>query len=498
MRRQGVVKPKVTYNEAMAKDKARALERWTGILVMILTLAGLGIIWTVFLTSTLGEKLKNSNRESEALQREARIFASSLSQVLEDSRLGLEAVATYVETHRDKNLLNDPGLLALARVFQKGNQMIGDLRLADRAGKLFILDGKLNVNVSVADRDYFRVQKPYPGAGFFIDRPVISRVSQWWTLVLSEALVPNAGELSVVMASLEFSRLDNLVNSFTETRGDTIRTYRSDGALLYEYPLEAGFPRIAEGNPLKAMAATGTTAGTLPGNPLRAFQRLEDSGLWVVIDRPASTRTGESEWWFWEQLLWVCLLTGVILTAAIGLVVLLARLKAIRLAQAELARIDPLTGLVNRRAFLERCSQERSRVERQKGPLSLALLDLDHFKEVNDRFGHQAGDQALRDFAKALVRTMRSTDALARTGGEEFAVLMPGTDGKTALEIAERIRAEVSTIALTEGRLTTSIGVAPWDGIESFEGWYHRADQALYRAKNSGRNRVELAAPPLA
>ncbi len=291
----------------------------------------------------------------------------------------------------------------------------------------------------------------------------MGRVTQWWSLGLSEALPPNAGSLAVVFASLDFSRLDRLVDSLTESRGEVIRVYRNDGALLYEYPLSAGFPRAPKTILWPKSSRPKNPTGVLGGDNLRAFRHIENLPAWVVIERTPSALS-RPESWILDQLGWVCVLTLVILASAIVLVRLLGHLKTIRLALAELARVDPLTGLINRRAFLERCSLERSRVERQAGPLSLGLLDLDHFKEVNDRFGHQTGDQALRDFAKALIRTMRSTDALARTGGEEFAVLMPGTDEKSALEIAERIRAEVAMIALPQGRLTTSIGVALWDG----------------------------------
>jgi diguanylate cyclase (GGDEF)-like protein len=479
----------------MGKDKARVLERWTWILVTVLTLASLGIIWTVFVTSTLGERLRTSNRETESLQRESRIFASGLGRILDDSRLALEVLVNHVEAHPKLNPLTDPEVLSLVRLFGNQNQDVADLRVADQSGQVSFIGTAEKTPVSIADRDYFRVQTPYPGVGFFIDRPVFSRVAQWWTLGLSLALPPNAGSLAMVYASLEFSRLDRLINSLNETRGEIIRIYRNDGILLYQYPLSAGFPHPDEPNPLAGIDVGRATSGLLEGTNLTAFQRTENLPVWVVVSRPQSALAGDWEWWVLAQLLWVSLLTLLILSSAVGLVLLLDRLRTIHRAQAELARIDPLTGLINRRAFLERCTLERSRVERQAGPLSLALLDLDNFKEVNDRFGHQAGDQALQEFAKALQKTMRSTDALSRTGGEEFAVLMPGTDGKAAREIAERIRTEVATIALPKGRLTTSIGVALWDGAETFEAWYRRADQALYRAKDAGRNRVESALP---
>ena len=480
----------------MSKDKANALERRAWILVVLLTAASLGIIWTVFVTSTVGERARTQARETDSLERESRIFSSGLGQILKDSRLSLEVLANHVENHPELNPVTDDALLSLIQVFQTRGQDMTELRAADRRGNLYFFDGTgRKTGISVSDRDYFRRQVPYPGLGFYIDRPFVSRVSGSWALGLSLALPPNSGSLCVIFESLAFSHLDKLIDTLSESPGEIITVFRSDGACLYQSPLPNEFPGKAEPNPLPAIEATPNTFGLLVGPKLRAYQRIEELPLWVVVSRPQSAITGDWEGIVLRQMLWVSLLTVMILASAIGLLVSLRRLKSIREAQAELARTDALTGLVNRRAFLERCAFEQLRVERQPAPLSLALLDVDHFKQVNDRFGHQAGDKALKDFARAVLRTTRVTDAVARTGGEEFAVLMPGTDGKAALDIAERVRNEVSTIALPEGRLTTSIGVALWDGKESFEAWYRRADQALYRAKNSGRNRVEAALP---
>lgn len=151
---------------------------------------------------------------------------------------------------------------------------------------------------------------------------------------------------------------------------------------------------------------------------------------------------------------------------------------------------DDLTGLPNRRAWEQELPRELARAARTASPFSIALLDLDRFKDFNDREGHQAGDELLRIAARAWAGTLRTGDMLARYGGEELAVLLPDCDTMPAFAVAERMRR-----ATPRGQ-TCSIGVATWDGTESAADLVGRADEALYSAKRNGRDRVETARPP--
>jgi diguanylate cyclase (GGDEF)-like protein len=162
---------------------------------------------------------------------------------------------------------------------------------------------------------------------------------------------------------------------------------------------------------------------------------------------------------------------------------------------SELAMTDPLTQILNRRAFFQKFQEELDRVGRYKHPLAVAMLDVDHFKDFNDREGHVAGDEALKKLTQVSLANLRKTDLLARYGGEEFVVMMPETRVKAGLEICERLRLALENTVF-EGsnkkeKLTVSLGVAgfPADGQTS-EALIQAADQALYRAKQSGRNRV--------
>jgi diguanylate cyclase (GGDEF)-like protein len=160
----------------------------------------------------------------------------------------------------------------------------------------------------------------------------------------------------------------------------------------------------------------------------------------------------------------------------------------------EQALTDELTGLVNRRRFIAVLDTEITRTNRLGSTLSVLLADLDDFKRINDRFGHPVGDEALKTFADLLRAQMREIDTAARLGGEEFALLLPGTDLEGALVVGERIRKQLAERAVPSGAadgtgLTASIGVVQYHS-GSNDDLLRRADAALYRAKEQGKNRV--------
>lgn len=171
-------------------------------------------------------------------------------------------------------------------------------------------------------------------------------------------------------------------------------------------------------------------------------------------------------------------------------------LEAYRTIQ-ELALRDPLTGAANRRAFNERLRFEAERGARMKSPLVLVMLDLDHFKKVNDDYGHETGDKVLVAVTAVLMRSVRPYDLVARVGGEEIALLLPGTELERGVEIAERLRREVAELAIDgyPKRITASFGVALLPPGGDSDRLMSRADAALYRAKDGGRNRVERESP---
>jgi len=188
-------------------------------------------------------------------------------------------------------------------------------------------------------------------------------------------------------------------------------------------------------------------------------------------------------------------------TVRLGYFVLLAvlfdRLRLTIMDERDLARQDPLTGLHNRRAFEELSATEVERATRYGHPVSLAFIDLDHFKQVNDQFGHDTGDDLLRVVATTLLSTLRSSDVIARFGGDEFAVLMPETDPASAVIALEKSRLALAVrMSTNHWPVTFSIGLAD-GGRESgttLPALLASADRLMYEAKRGGRDRIVSAA----
>ena len=165
------------------------------------------------------------------------------------------------------------------------------------------------------------------------------------------------------------------------------------------------------------------------------------------------------------------------------------------------ALVDGLTGLANRRQAEDALASEVSRAARFGGPLAIVIGDLDDFKAVNDEHGHPVGDTVLREFAAVLARSVRDVDIASRWGGEEFLLVLPGTDAAGAVRLAQRIRdyVEGRTLVTPEGipvRVTASFGIAELEDGDAAEQLVASADAALYQAKRAGKNRVELAPAP--
>jgi len=163
----------------------------------------------------------------------------------------------------------------------------------------------------------------------------------------------------------------------------------------------------------------------------------------------------------------------------------------------EKAMYDPLTRLLTRGAFFEISEHELARAKRSRTPLSIVMADIDHFKSVNDRFGHPGGDEVLREVARRLQATFRKEDAVGRYGGEEFVALAVGCEGADAIALAERFRQAVERDPFTVGsqclHVTTSVGVVTGNATDGVQGLIRAADEALYRAKATGRNKVVAA-----
>lgn len=220
----------------------------------------------------------------------------------------------------------------------------------------------------------------------------------------------------------------------------------------------------------------------------------------IVVAFAIDSYSFETGSWGWgEQPLNNLIIPLVLAPAFFGY--LLSKLRELALAHRELmivASTDALTQCLNRRAFTAIVDRYLDRIaERRTGDQgALLIIDVDHFKQINDRFGHDGGDEALKHVAQAIKGALRDLDVVGRIGGEEFSVLLPGVSDDRASKVAERIRAEVYAselkLAGEQCRMSVSVGGATFDSNASFSDLYRCADQKLYAAKRNGRNRVEI------
>jgi diguanylate cyclase (GGDEF)-like protein len=329
-----------------------------------------------------------------------------------------------------------------------------------------------------------------------------------WCISFSRRLPSRDGSfVGIARADMRLAYFDHLFESLDVGRGSTINLVTSSGILLAQQPERPdksligedfsqlpNFQRILKEVSGSFMAQSATT----PGQRLYTFAMVTDLPLIVVI---AQSREEVYAVWSRSALL-VIIATSILCLGILWLSYLLS--KQLQLRQraehelAELAATDGLTGLPNRRQLDSVLKQEWARAIRSGQPLSLLMIDVDHFKCFNDRHGHHFGDQALRTVALTICASIRRPgDLAARYGGEEFLVVLPGTDLQGARVIAENIRAAIQAldpVVHDADPITVSIGIASERprATERQSGLFGVADKALYQAKRNGRNRVEF------
>jgi diguanylate cyclase (GGDEF)-like protein len=282
------------------------------------------------------------------------------------------------------------------------------------------------------------------------------------------------------------------------------RTLRAAGTRLDAYLETVAAEVMLERNGRHAesarMVASGADRERIEG-VLAAIGDAKAEELRLLDERSVATEAAALRT---ERFNWFMAAVGAAMMALLGAALIGAasahrRTLALTAALQRRATTDALTGLANRRHLMAAIDTEVRRARRTGRSLSLAILDIDHFKRINDTHGHPGGDAVLREIAAVLRETTRAGDLLGRIGGEEFAVLMPETDTAQAERACERLRAAVAGRTVSLGgsvatRVTVSTGVALLSASEAGDQFMCRADKALYEAKAGGRNQVRLAA----
>ncbi|MEE5053776.1 sensor domain-containing diguanylate cyclase [Pseudomonas alliivorans] len=386
----------------------------------------------------------------------------------------------------------------------------GDLVLLDNRGE--IIADSLSViprDDNFSDRSYFKEHATDPSLELHVSSPYKTR---WgykdWCIGFSRRMSgPNDEFMGIASAAMRLVYFKQLFMSQRLGNDSSINLINTQGILIVRHPEKDGqdligkdYSRTANFQRMLREGEGSFSAWSTQLNAQRfyTFSRVGNLPLIVVI--------GQSEaevYAVWRRNAWlVGSATSVLCLGILWLTGLLCReLRRRQRAEDQLACLaatDGLTGLDNRRQMDASMETEWSRAQRSGKPLSMLMIDVDHFKAFNERHGHQGGDQALRKVAQTIASNIRRPgDMAARYGGEEFVVVLPETDSKGALNIAENVRKAIETLPPFPGDeqpITVSIGVASQtvhsgDKLAAFFGI---ADKALYQAKNNGRNRVEL------
>src|SRR5690349_10525947 len=406
-------------------------------------------------------------------------FSALCTSVLIDMRRGeealahqtLENLATGIDADVNRNIelydlslrnvVNNLGLPELAEVSKPVLHLIlfDHAATAKHFGAIQVFDasGRLTVDASTldplpenrSDEDYFQIHRNNPNAGLFISKPMLHRGA--FAIVLSRRISAGDGRfLGVVAGSIRFSYFHELFGRLNLGEDDVITLLRRDRTVIMRTPFDLdiigkNLAARPEWNPAN-LPDGGSYQGTGPVDQVaRMYVRLNSaSPLIVVVGKPL-----DSIFSLWRtQALRIGALMLALSIFVLAVTMFLAR-EIGRRAQAEnrleeLATTDALTGLKNRRKFDATIEFEWRRAMRHATPISLLMIDADHFKAFNDTFGHQTGDQLLVGIAICITDSVRRAgDCAARYGGEEFAVLLPGISGAEAMKVAEEIRLKV-------------------------------------------------------
>ncbi len=396
---------------------------------------------------------------------------------------------------------------------------ITQLAVIDTDGRLVFSNLDANIKpVDLSDREHFRVHRDHPEEDrLFISKPVLGRVSNQWTTQFTRPIHQDgefAGVLVLSIPTSFFADYYQQINVGPHGSIVLVGTDRSLRAIAAGVPIIGRYGRfkVPEDKPYfdPSAPARGYYEGVsaIDGEyRLGAYRRLTNDGVVVVVLLSPKDFMAAFE----ERRELLIASAGIIslLLAAVALLIFVLssryfqsteRLRQSHDLLAQLANTDVLTGVSSRRSFLASLEAELARARRHNESLSLLMLDIDHFKRVNDLYGHPVGDAVLKQFTAICASMLRAHDLFGRLGGEEFAIALPHTNLDGARSVAEKIRLAIEqaslTIAAGNIEITVSIGVAQTEaGQHETDQLIAWADKALYDAKHGGRNQVRVGRP---
>jgi diguanylate cyclase (GGDEF)-like protein len=469
--------------------------------VVAVAMAGLTL-----LTLAMGraDALDHARQTSQNL---VAIISSDLERNVEIYDLSLRAM---VDGARDPAASTLPIGVRRAMLFDRATTaayLAGAYVIGPNGGVILSQTDEINAGVRLADRDYFLVHQRSPAVGLFFSHPFQSRLREGQLSIGLTRRIDDAGGAfaGVALLAIRIEYFQHLLERIDTGELGSVFIVMDDGTLLARKPfvLRDIGSSMAKSPTFVAMterdAGSYVAVSTMDGvRRIYTFARVPGTPLIAAV-APAVDEV-LAPWWHRSRIAGAATLTfGAVFVMVSWLLAYALRDK--QRAQAALLRLaatDPLTGLSNRRVLDSRLDEEWRRARRSGRPLSVLFIDVDHFKQFNDAYGHACGDEALSAVAECISATVRrSIDVLARYGGEEFAVVLPETAAEGAYGVAEKIRRKVQGQHVVQSNgeniaVTVSIGCAscvPAEG-ENALALLAAADRQLYAAKTGGRNRI--------
>jgi diguanylate cyclase (GGDEF)-like protein len=501
--------PKVTFPPA--GSLARSEFAWCGGALLRGPLVAFALLICLVMAGMFGLDILHERSVAVSVARSgAQNLAASLAQQADDTFEAVNGVLLAISSRvqstplqaLDRERLRDV-MAALVTTMPR----LHDLFVVDRRGRLVASNSSSvsPANVEFGGAAFFRFHQSNPGSGLHISGPVRGTIANRWLLNLSHRLNDADGSFAgVAVAQVTLDYFDQSYAAVDVGRLGAVSLMADDGTLIFRRP------QVRLGDRLSALALFADPYGYQPSGwyvnsslfdgltKLHAFRRLDRFPLVVNVAVAEVEYLAE---WRSDALLNVAILF-VATVLIVGLAAVLGtQIDRRREAEHKLALVDALTGLANRRQFDSVLEREWRRAVREHSPLALLMIDVDHFKAYNDRYGHRRGDDVLATIAQAIEATVvRPGDVAARYGGEEFAVILPATDTSSALTVAERIRCAIAALAVPHADsaacvTSVSVGVASIVPRRSDDRatLIDAADAALYDAKRAGRNRSVTA-----
>ena len=478
--------------------------------VTVLTIVFMVSLWGFFAYWSVTTRLETIAAAENDLSQMAHAVEQYSTNLFNMAEIFQVTAERWLDANPKIDPRTDSGFIALIEDFRKRTNNLIDIRMATSKGDLYYFpNDPAHPKDNVADREYFKaVIHGEPGTRY-VGIPVISRVSNQWRLPVTVRMNHPHHDLEVINASVN---LNSFIHAFESERpqpNGSIGLWNIDGTLLVRAPqVENLFGKQAAEHWIDWERIRTHPTGVFLSEitpidgaaRLIGHAKLKDFPLIVVV---SSALSDTLEPWH-RQVYWTL---GVLVLVTLGVSLFSARLvRALReqeqhaMEMERLATTDSLTGVFNRRQFWTVGMREFARARRYNKPLSLLMLDIDYFKNINDTWGHPTGDRVLQALTEIMASMVRDQDTVGRLGGEEFAVILPETELSGACVIAERMRTEIqkSTMATMENNdgghivnMTVSIGIASSSPDDiSFDTVLSRADKNHYEAKESGRNRV--------